>query len=297
MKTEDALAEAMSAHVADVHASPFLGGAVRRRRRAHLLRFRTAGAALVTATVALGVPVYLNLISGTNAAAPAQAVHETKVVVPNVAGLTPWEADNALKAVGLVAQPDGNATVATQNPRAGTQVDPGTVIQLTVNPMLPQELGDLGDGRKFGGIEIGYLPEGLKWREWSGKDRFGKDSYTTSFDDGVDSGAYSIQVIVRRGEAVKTIQIRRDAVAGKDWAKVKVHGQEGYLANFGEDGEPHKVGVYSEPGGGTHTIGWNENDNLAIEVMMGPYRADKLSKDEISAELKRIADEIKVITN
>uniref|UniRef100_UPI0013B3C00D hypothetical protein n=1 Tax=Nonomuraea lactucae TaxID=2249762 RepID=UPI0013B3C00D len=60
MKVEDALAEAMARHVADVQASPALGRAVRRGHRAHVIRFRTAGAALATVAVAVAAPLALN---------------------------------------------------------------------------------------------------------------------------------------------------------------------------------------------------------------------------------------------
>ncbi|YCK34173.1 hypothetical protein ACNF49_08790 [Actinomadura sp. ATCC 39365] len=60
MTIEDDLAEAMAAHVAEVQAGPGLGSAVRRGHRARVSRLRVAGAVIVTAAVAVTVPVMLN---------------------------------------------------------------------------------------------------------------------------------------------------------------------------------------------------------------------------------------------
>ncbi|GAA2827874.1 hypothetical protein [Nonomuraea rubra] len=70
MTIEDDLAAAMAAHVSDVRAAPGLGRAVRRRHHARVIRFRTAGAALLTAAVAAAVPVAMNL-AGTAGAGEA----------------------------------------------------------------------------------------------------------------------------------------------------------------------------------------------------------------------------------
>ncbi|GII93304.1 hypothetical protein [Sinosporangium siamense] len=70
---EDALSDAMRSHVAGVQAPPGLGNAVRRRRRAAKIRFRTAGAVLVSVAVAAAVPAYSALTS-TTTAVPTQRV-------------------------------------------------------------------------------------------------------------------------------------------------------------------------------------------------------------------------------
>ena len=87
----------------------------------------------------------------------------------------------------------------------------GTNVQLTVGleSSVPQDLGDLGDGRKFGGIHVGYLPDGLEWGRWSGKNGFGKTSYTTSFvEPGQPEGYYAVQVVVFADEASKQVAQR-----------------------------------------------------------------------------------------
>ncbi|MFI6485734.1 hypothetical protein ACIBH1_48050 [Nonomuraea sp. NPDC050663] len=58
MSVEQQLKEAMERHVSGVQASPGLGRAVRRGRRASTIRFRTAGAPLAVAAVAGAVPAY-----------------------------------------------------------------------------------------------------------------------------------------------------------------------------------------------------------------------------------------------
>lgn len=73
MNVEEALRDAMAAQVAGVHASPSLGQAVRRRSRRHVVRFRTAGAAVLTAAVAVGVPVALTARPDTAPAAGSLA--------------------------------------------------------------------------------------------------------------------------------------------------------------------------------------------------------------------------------
>ncbi|WP_308250214.1 peptidylprolyl isomerase [Sphaerisporangium fuscum] len=56
MNVEEALKEAMAAHVAGVRATALTGETVRRRHRSHVTRFRVAGAAALTAVVAAAFP-------------------------------------------------------------------------------------------------------------------------------------------------------------------------------------------------------------------------------------------------
>jgi hypothetical protein len=61
----------------------------------------------------------------------------TKVTVPSLAGSVPAVAASKLKTVGLVASVTGDTSnpafgVLTQDPAAGTQVEPGRVVSLTV---------------------------------------------------------------------------------------------------------------------------------------------------------------------
>ncbi|MEV1248851.1 PASTA domain-containing protein [Nonomuraea sp. NPDC049750] len=299
MKTEEeAIAEAMAAHVAGVHAGPTLGRDVRRRHRAHVLRFRTAGAALVTALVAVTVPALIN--SGeppkTQHAATGQdrAVMDL-VTVPSVVDMPAAKAVATLKQAGLVVEDPETATekgqVRAQAPAAGQEVQKGTNVQLTVGPevSLPQDLGDLGDGRKFGGIHVGYLPDGLEWGKWSGKNGFGKTSYTTTFTEpGQEEGFYAVQVVVFADEASKQIA-QQLATYSKDGAEIlDIAGKRAYLAKITEGGE-----VDSGPGDSTtSTIGWTLREGLAVEVYISPDYAKKV---DAAAELKKIAEGIEPV--
>ncbi|MFI6293423.1 PASTA domain-containing protein [Nonomuraea sp. NPDC050790] len=291
---EEELREAMARHVADVHAPPTMGRSVRRARRRHVVRFRTAGAALLTAAVAVTVPVVLTSgepkpVRGNET---ATAVVVTKVTVPDVNGLKLDQAVRTLKAAGLKVDDVSEVPhlVIRQDPPAGQEVDPGTKVTLFA---AQQDLGDLGDGRRFGGIEVTYLPDGLAWGKWSGKNGFGKTSYTTSFDEPNKDGSYSIQVVVFAGEAASFVTNRLAEFPGQGAETVEIKGEKAYLANVSEGGEVAKAGAYTEPEGGTHTIGWKLRDGLAVEVMMSPFRAEKIGKDAIKDELVRVAEGIR----
>lgn len=299
MKVEDALAEAMAAHVADVRATPSLGRDVRRRHRAHVIRFRTAGAALATALIAVAVPAVLN--SAEPAKTPQAATGQDRavmdsVIVPDVLGKPVAEAVETLKQAGLVVEDPETATdkgpVRLQAPAAGQEVQKGTNVQLTVaTEVVPQDLGDLGDGRKFGGIHVGYLPDGLEWGKWSGKNRFGKTSYTTTFDEpGQEEGYYAIQMVVFAGEASKRVTQRLATLPSKGAETLDIDGKQAYFANLTDSED-----VTADPGGSastegsTSTIGWTLRKGLAVEVYLSPYYAEKV---DAKAELKKIAEGI-----
>ncbi|WP_219463031.1 PASTA domain-containing protein [Nonomuraea rhizosphaerae] len=296
MKVEDAVAEAMSAHVAGVQAPPGLGREVRRRHRSRVVRVRTIGAALATAAVAVAVPFALGTGEPAStrhvANAPDRAVMDL-VTVPDVTGKSNAEAIEILKRAGLtVKEPRIAENIVTQQqPAVGRQVGKGTEVQLTSLPKAvePQDLGDLGDGRTFGGIHLGYLPEGLVWGEWSGKDGFGKKSYTTSFDEpGQEDGHYSVQVVVYEGDASERIAerlARYDDGSGVD--KVDIDGRPAYLGYFTDGGETAGEGDT----GATATIGWTLRDGLAVEVFLSP---DYAKKADVSAELEKIAEGIEI---
>ncbi|GAA0386499.1 hypothetical protein Acor_25980 [Acrocarpospora corrugata] len=97
MNTEEALREAMSEHVAEVHASPMLGRSVRRRSRRTTLRLRTAGAGLVTAVAAVSAPVAMSLTAG-----PAVSVGAAPVTNAVTATVTPTETPVVADAGGVV---------------------------------------------------------------------------------------------------------------------------------------------------------------------------------------------------
>ncbi|MEV4582656.1 PASTA domain-containing protein [Nonomuraea jabiensis] len=291
MRIEDDLADAMAAHVADVQAPPDLGRSVRRRNRSRVVRLRVAGAALVTAAVAVAVPVALNSgepAGGQAATGQDRAVVRNDVTVPDVTGKPATEAVPLLRAAGLqadVAAEVRNNRVIAQKPAAGEQVAPGSQVELTLEPPpveQPQDLGDLGDGREFGGIRLDYLPEGLEWGKWSGKDGFGKHSYTTSWvQPGSEPGHYSVQVIVFEGEAAKAIA--RFPKAGAD--TVDVGGAKARLATLGEGGE-----IASDGSEGTLTVAWKLRDGLAVKVCLSP---DYVKEVDGPAEAKKIAKGIR----
>ncbi|MEU6720916.1 PASTA domain-containing protein [Nonomuraea sp. NPDC046802] len=296
MTIEDDLAEAMAAHTADVQAPPDLGRSVRHRHRAHVVRLRVAGAALLTAAVAVALPMTLNPAEPAATANPAigedRAVMRTDVIVPDVTGKRVTDAAQILRDAGLVTDVQGaevrNYVVLKQAPAAGKQVTPGSHVRLTLLPPYksPQDLGDLGDGRKFGGIEIGYLPGGLEWGKWSGKDRFGKHTYTTTFDRPENNpGVYSVQVIVYEDEAAKRVYDRFPADGSET---VDIGDKKARLATLSDSGEVMPHGTPTS----ALTIAWELSDGLAVKVFFSPGYAKELDGP---AELKKIAEGIKAI--
>ncbi|MDH2427081.1 hypothetical protein [Sphaerisporangium sp. TRM90804] len=296
MNVEDALKEAMAAQVADVHASPSLGQAVRRRHRRRLARHRAAGAAAVTVVVAGAIPAYGLLNSGPASTAGFGGSGIGTSVIPTTppAGpdakpmpgrsadgeppaTLPWDAESGAPEGAATPPPEGSPGDPTQAPPAGEPaVD------------LPQELGDLGDGRTFAGIHVGYLPEGLVWGEWSGKDGFGKSSATTSWmRPGDEPGSYIVQIIVFEGEAGERMKESLKAYRGhEDATPVKVRGARGVIANLGEGSE-----VTAE---GTPTILWTIGEDIVVEAMMSPATKEGLGSEATERELKKIANGVRL---
>ncbi|MEU7863573.1 PASTA domain-containing protein [Nonomuraea sp. NPDC049141] len=298
MKVEDALAEAMAAHVADVQATPSLGRDVRRRHRAHVIRIRTAGAALATALVAVTVPAMLNSAEPAKtqhtATGPDRAVVDA-VIVPEVRDMPVAKAIETLKQAGLVVEDPETATakglVQVQDPAAGQEVAKGTNVRLTVAlaSSMPQDLGDLGDGRKFGGIHVGYLPDGLEWGRWSGKNGFGKTSYTTTFKEpGQEEGLYAFQVVVFVDEASKQIAQQLARYPSEGAETTDIGGKRAYLTKVTEGGEVAAEGDNVS----TSTIGWTLRKGLAVEVYISPDYAKKV---DARVELKKIAEGIEPV--
>ncbi|MEV6864934.1 PASTA domain-containing protein [Streptosporangium subroseum] len=319
MNAEEALKEMMFAQVADVQATPALGGAVRRRHRRRLARFRTAGAALVMVAVAGTVPAYLTVTSaGEPTSSPtereAAATIRSAIVVPDVVGKDAKVAGQALKAAGLNVQsrmgprssdmPAG--IVVSQNPPAGDDAEPGAKVTVIVSSSseaglkeikpkkLPPELGDLGDegGHRFAGVDFVYLPEGLKWEPWFNSDAFGNTSNSTSWNEsGKMTDGYGIQVIVYGGKAVERISERMAGYGRQGAEPIDIRGKEAYLVSVGEPpGElaNDKNIPSGEPR--ARVLTWVENPGLAIELLMSPDYAKKIDAD---AELKKIADALR----
>ncbi|GAB3162149.1 PASTA domain-containing protein [Microbispora hainanensis] len=325
MNVEEALKDAMAAQVAGVHASPSLGQAVRRGNRRHIVRFRVAGAAVLTAAVAVGVPVALTARPDTvpaggslvgagagdqgaaagSTAASGDAVATPGGVVPDLTGKNAKEVDAILKEAGytvritkIVTDQAPAGTVFGQMPQPGTAAPAGAAVTIiiattagptpapsegTEDPGMPQDLGDLGDGRTLGGVHVGYLPEGLEWGKWSGKDGFGKRSYTTSWaEPGLEPGMYSVQMIVYRKGAVSRLTKRMQSYAAQGATAIEIGGRKAYLVSVSEGGD-------RVMDGGTRTIVWTLAPGVGAEVMISPDYAAKIGADAADRELKKIA--------
>ncbi|GAA3244432.1 PASTA domain-containing protein [Nonomuraea helvata] len=293
MMIEEDLADAMEAHVADVQAPPDLGRSVRRRHRSRVVRSRVAGAALVTAALAVAVPVTLNSaeLAGTanTAGGRDRSVAETGgVTVPRVTGKRAAEAVMELRDAGLAVDAPSielrNGLVNSQSPGMGEKVAPRTHVEIRVDPPL-RDLGDLGDGREFGGIRLSYLPDGFKWGRWSGKDGFGVHSYATSFDkSATDERLFWVQVTVFEGEAAKGRYI--DVPKGAEI--VDVNGKKAWLANLSEAGEVEPFFTDKS----TLTMAWKLRDGLAVRLTVSPDYEMAVGNH---SELKKIARGIRAI--
>ncbi|MEU7941470.1 PASTA domain-containing protein [Microbispora bryophytorum] len=328
MNVEEALRDAMAAEVVGVQAPPSLGQAVRRRNRRHVVRFRVAGAAVLTAAAAVGVPVALTagpgavpdagVLAGAAAtgsgtpAATATGSGDTVAVpgnvVPDMVGKSAAESDAVLKEAGytvrvtkVVSDEAPAGTVVGQTPAPGTTAPAGAAVTIIIataagpapsattgtegaqDPSMPQDLGDLRDGRTLGGVHVGYLPKGLEWGKWSGKDGFGKRSYTTSWvEPGLEPGMYSVQMIIYRKEAAEQFAKRLQSFAAQGAKPVEIGGRKAYLVSLSDGGERLNDG-------GTPTIAWTIAPGVGVEVMMSPDYAAKLGKAVGDKELKKIA--------
>ncbi|MFI6506541.1 PASTA domain-containing protein [Streptosporangium sp. NPDC050855] len=312
MTLEQELSEAMGEHVADVRASSLMGTRIRRRHRGRRVRVRTAGAALVTVAVAGAVPSYLALTEGPRAtvAGPAGTESEARagiappVEVPRAIKMTVAEARAVLEAAGLTASVEGETgeagLVVEQTPEIGESVPRGSAVRLVaIDPArpgpsstadgpeekttMPQDLGDLGDGRAFGGVRFGYLPDGLEWGKWSGKNGFGTTSYTTTWQrPGLPEGEYDVQAVVYRDGAVAQLKKRMRGYERQGAEPITIDGRTAYLVRAGEAASRIDEN-------GTLTLVWTENRDVAVEVMMSPGYAGGFG-DRAEAEMRKIAE-------
>lgn len=159
--------------------------------------------------------------------------------------------------------------------------EPPAIDDIAPLPTKPPDLGDLGDGKEFGHVKVGYLPEGLRWSRWSVD--LG-DSYTTSYNDtGDDTGFYQVQIYMYEEETVQEVDRRIQAYrAEDDGEEVTVGGRSGYLVvqHVGEDGMK-----------GTPTLFLRMSDRQWAEIMFSPVYAKEFSGAEaVSDELKKIAE-------
>ncbi|GAA3617646.1 hypothetical protein GCM10022419_123900 [Nonomuraea rosea] len=145
----------------------------------------------------------------------------------------------------------------------------------------PPGLGDLGDGREFGHVKVGYLPEGLQWSQRSVN--LGDRYSTTYVHAGDDEGSYRVQIHLYEEEAVQEVDDQIQAYRGEDdGEEVTVGGRSGYLVvqNVGEDGMK-----------GTPTLFLRMGDRQWAEITFSPVYAQEFEgADAVSDELKKIGE-------
>ncbi|GAB2933434.1 hypothetical protein [Nonomuraea fastidiosa] len=177
-------------------------------------------------------------------------------------------------AAGSLATPPDPVTV-TPAP------EPPPIDDLPQEPSDPPSLGDLGDGREFGHVKVGYLPKGLRWKHRSLD--FG-DRYTTSYDyNGDENGYYCVQLYVYENDAAADVTDRIQALRDeKDGEDVTVGGRAGYyvVQGAGEDG-----------GDGTPTLLLQLAERQWVEISISPLLVKDLgSMAKVKAEMWKIAE-------
>ncbi|MGP3934574.1 hypothetical protein [Nonomuraea sp. KM88] len=173
------------------------------------------------------------------------------------------------------------AISAVPEPTTSATLEPPAIDDTPPAPSPTPDFGDLGDGKEFGHVKVGYLPERLKWSNWSLD--FG-DRYTTSYNfDGDKNGFYCVQIYMYEEAAVQEVDDRimqyRDEDDGEE---ITVGDRTGYLViqEVGEDGMK-----------GTPTLFLRMGDRQRAEIMFSPVYAEEFSGAEaVSAELKKIAE-------
>ncbi|MEW1846236.1 hypothetical protein AB0392_50480 [Nonomuraea angiospora] len=238
---EDQLRQIMAEETARLHAAPDLVERVVRSSRRKRVRGRIATVATSLA-VAAAVPLYLT-------AAPGAV--QTSVVTE------------------------------TPDPSASETLGPPAIDDTPAPRSEPPSLGDLGDGKAFKHIRVGYLPDGLRWSQRSYD--FG-DSYTTSWNfDGDKNGFYCVQIYVYEGETVQeiddSVQAYRDEGEGEE---VNVGDRTGYLAveGVGEDGMK-----------GTPTLFLNMGEKRRARISFSPVYVKKFPNAKaVNRELIKIAE-------
>ncbi|NUW32963.1 hypothetical protein HTZ77_16190 [Nonomuraea sp. SMC257] len=193
-----------------------------------------------------------------------------------IAALTGALAVAAATPLYLTAAPAaGPAPVVAETPA------PPAIDDTPAPRSAPPDLGDLGDGKAFGHVKVGYLPPRLQWghRSWD----YG-DVYSTSWNyDGDEHGPYCVHIMVFEDQAVQKLD---DEVQGYraegEGEEVTVGGRTGYtvVANVGEDG-----------GKGTPTLFLTMGERRRARIMLSPLYADDLGGAEaVDRELRRIAE-------
>ncbi|WP_433255683.1 hypothetical protein ACQPYK_15275 [Streptosporangium sp. CA-135522] len=242
---EDDLRQIMAEETARLRAAPDLvDRVVRSSRRRKTVRTRYVAMVAAVAVAGITVPTGLTLASGPTAGGPA-------------ATASPDTTDHA------VPQPFEPPPLPTPSPT--------------------RDFGDLGDGKAFGHVKVGYLPDGLRWSNWSIDSG---DEYTTAWNyDGDKNGFYCVQIFVYEDQSAQRSRDRvrsyRDESEGEE---VTIGGRTGYLVTqwVGEDG-----------GKGTPTMFLDMGPDRMAEIMFSPVFAKKLhTRKAVERELRKIALEL-----
>ncbi|MFI6183660.1 hypothetical protein ACIA8R_49580 [Nonomuraea sp. NPDC051191] len=175
----------------------------------------------------------------------------------------------------------GSATTTGGEVTISATPEPPAIDDVPPQPSEPPTLGDLGDGKAFGHVKVGYLPKRLIWSRWSVN--FG-DKYSTAYGyEGDDSGFYRVQIYMYEQATVEEVADRiaahRDEGEGEE---VTVGDRTGYLVvqDVGEDGMK-----------GTPTLFLKMGERQWAEIMISPVYAGELGDaDAVTAELRRIAE-------
>ncbi|OUC96205.1 hypothetical protein [Streptosporangium minutum] len=242
---EDDLRQIMADETARLRAAPDLvDRVIRSSRRRRTVRTRYVAVVAAAAVVGITIPTGLTLASGPAAVSgPAAAV-----VSPDTTG-------------SAVPQPFEPPPLPTPSPTL--------------------DFGDLGDGKAFGRVKVGYLPDGL---QWSHRSSDWGDAYTTSWNyDGDKNGFYCVQIFVQEGQAAQrsreAVQSYRDKSDGEE---ATIGDRTGYLVTqwVGEDG-----------GKGTPTMFLDMGPERMAEIMFSPvFVKDLGTREAVERELKKIAE-------
>ncbi|GAA3130599.1 hypothetical protein [Streptosporangium carneum] len=249
---EDGLRQIMADETERLHAAPDLADRVLRSSRRKTKRVRLTALAAAATVAAAVVPAYLVLGQDSTAVRGGET--------------------GGMVATSVTSQPDA-ASAAPEPPAIDDTPEP--------DPTATPDLGDLGDGRAFGHVRVGYLPEGLQWSHWSLD--FG-DRYTTSWNyDGDKNGFYCVQIYVYEGQAVQEVEERlrmhREVREGEE---VTLGGRAGYLI---------RQGVGEDGGDGTPTVFVDMGGQRWAEVMFSPVYAKEFDDaDAIARELRKVAE-------
>ncbi|MEV0419779.1 hypothetical protein [Streptosporangium canum] len=252
---EDDLRQIMADETARLRAAPDLVDRVIRSSRRRTARTRYAAVAAAVAIVGITVPTGLTLASG-----------HTAVPGP----------------VAVMASPDSTGSPVPQ------PFEPPPLP----TPPPTRDFGDLGDGKAFGRVKVGYLPDGL---QWSHRSSDWGDAYTTSWNyDGDKNGFYCVQILVHEGQAlqearerVQSYRVDSKGRSSRDDSKgeeVTIGDRTGYLITqwVGEDG-----------GKGTPTMFLDMGPERMAEIMLSPvFVKDLGTREAVERELKKIAQGI-----